>query len=419
MNKIKHIFISMIVVTLIAIVGITLLNGRKFDFSNDIIALNRITIEAGNNYEHLEEMNLQSDIGDFGIYNIQGQLIYSHGYNVKTMVQAMKEANAIQNIILNNKILGTVVLAPTYENAIYNYRIQIIIILSLVLIVMWGITIVLAFYINRSIIRPFEEMKEFAKEIAIGNLDMDLKMDRKNVFGIFTESFDIMRTELKHAREKAEKTEKSKMELIASISHDIKTPITSIMVVCELLSLIIKDEDQLAKILSISSKAEQINLMTSDLLHSQLEELGELKVTMASVLSSDISNMFIVADSQKKIVECKIEHCIVKVDRVRMQQVINNIIDNSYKYADTSIWIRSKILDNSLIISIKDLGNGVAEEEIHKIKEKYYRARGTDNKHGSGLGLYIVNDLLNKMDGSVSFHNEKDGFVVELELELV
>lgn len=419
MNKIKHIFISMIVVTLIAIVGITLLNGRKFDFSNDIIALNRITIEAGNNYEHLEEMNLQSDIGDFGIYNIQGQLIYSHGYNVKTMVQAMKEANAIQNIILNNKILGTVVLAPTYENAIYNYRIQIIIILSLVLIVMWGIAIVLAFYINRSIIRPFEEMKEFAKEIAIGNLDMDLKMDRKNVFGIFTESFDIMRTELKHAREKAEKTEKSKMELIASISHDIKTPITSIMVVCELLSLIIKDEDQLAKILSISSKAEQINLMTSDLLHSQLEELGELKVTMASVLSSDISNMFKVADSQKKIVECKIEHCIVKVDRVRMQQVINNIIDNSYKYADTSIWIRSKILDNSLIISIKDLGNGVSEEEIHKIKEKYYRARGTDHKHGSGLGLYIVNDLLNKMDGSVSFHNEKDGFVVELELELV
>lgn len=207
------------------------------------------------------------------------------------------------------------------------------------------------------------------------------------------------------------------MELIASISHDIKTPITSILVVCEFLSVIIKDEDQLAKIVSISSKAEQINLMTADLLNSQLEELGELKVTMASVLSSDISTMFIVADTQNKILNCKLEHCIVKADKVRMQQVINNIIDNSYKYADTSIWVDSKIVGNRLLIRIKDMGNGVPEEEIHKIK-KYYRAKGTENKHGSGLGLYIVHDLMNKMEGSVTFRNVEDGFIVKLELEL-
>lgn len=419
MKKIKYIFINMIITTLIAIVGIIILNGRKLEYSNDIIALNRITIEAGKNFEHLEDMDLQSDIGGFAIYNLNGELVYSHGYKVKTMIEAMKEANAMQNIILDDMVLGTVVLAPTYADIMRNYQTQMIFILLCVLIAMWGISIISAFYINRSIIRPFEQMKEFAKEIAIGNLEMDLKMDRKNIFGIFTESFDIMRKELKHAREKAEKIEKSKMELIASISHDIKTPITSILLICEFLSAIIKDEAQLAKILSISSKAEQINLMTSDLLNSQLEELGELKVTMGSVLSSDIGNMFKIADSQEKIVECRIEDCIVKADKVRMQQIINNIIDNSYKYADTSIRIGSKLLDNSLFIRIKDMGNGVAEEEIHKIKEKFYRAKGTENKHGSGLGLYIVNDLMKKMEGSVSFRNEEDGFVVELELKLV
>lgn len=418
MKKIKHIFISMIVVTVIFIAGIIILAGQQLNFSNDVVALNRITTQASKNFDHLEEMNLQADIGAFAIYDVKGQLIYSHDYNAKAMVEAMKEANAMQNIILNNRILGTVVLAPTYEKAITNFRTKIIIILACILIMMWGISIAAAVYINRSIIRPFQEMKEFAKEIAMGNLDMDLKMDKKNIFGIFTESFDIMRTELKHARDKAEKTEKSKMELVAAISHDIKTPITSILVICELLSVIIKDKEQLSKILSISSKAEQINHMTADLLNSQLEELGELKVTMASVLSSDLRNMFLVADSLKKIVVCKIEHCIVKADKVRMQQVINNIIDNSYKYADTSIWVGSKIVHNSLLIEIKDIGNGVAEEEIHKINEKYYRAKGTENKHGSGLGLYIVDELMNKMEGSVSFRNEEDGFIVELELEL-
>ncbi len=419
MKKLKYIFVNMIIVTLIAVAGIIIINGRQLEYSNDIVALNRITIEASKNFEHLEDLDLQPDTGEFAIFNLNGELVYSHGYKAETMIEAVKEANAMQNIILDDEVLGTVVLAPTYKDIMYNYQIQIILILACVLIAMWGISIVSAFYINRSIIRPFEEMKEFAKEIAIGNLEINLKMDRRNIFGIFTESFDIMRMELKHAREKAEKIEKSKMELIASISHDIKTPITSIMVICEFLSVIIKDEAQLAKILSISAKAERINLMTADLLNSQLEELGELKVTMDSVLSSDIVNMFKLADGREKIVECRIEDCIVKADKVRMQQIINNIIDNSYKYADTEIWIGSKLLDNSLFISIKDRGNGVAEEEIHKIKEKYYRAKGTENKHGSGLGLYIVNELMKKMDGSVSFRNEEDGFVAELELKLV
>ena len=419
MKKLKYIFVNMIIVTLIAVAGIIIINGRQLEYSNDIVALNRITIEASKNFEHLEDMDLQPDTGEFAIYNLNGELVYSHDYKAETMIEAVKVANAMQNIILDDEVLGTVVLAPTYKDIMYNYQVQIILILTCVLIAMWGISIVSAFYINRSIIRPFEEMKEFAKEIAIGNLEINLKMDRRNIFGIFTESFDIMRMELKHAREKAEKIEKSKMELIASISHDIKTPITSIMVICEFLSVIIKDEAQLAKILSISAKAEQINLMTADLLNSQLEELGELKVTRGSVLSSDIGNMFKIADSQEKIVECRIEDCIVKADKVRMQQIINNIIDNSYKYADTSIWIGSKLLDNSLFISIKDRGNGVAEEEIHKIKEKFYRAKGTENKHGSGLGLYIVNELMKKMEGSVSFRNEEDGFVAELELKLV
>ncbi len=418
MEKIKHIFIGMLAVTALAIVGIILIGGQQLDYRNDVVALNRITIEAGKNFEHLEDMKLEPEIGAFAIYDLKGYLLYSHDYNVKAMVEATKKANAMQNIIVDHRILGTVVLAPTYEKAIYNYRTNIMIMLACILIAMWGMAIAFAFYINRSIIRPFDKMKEFAKEIALGNLELDLKMDKKNIFGIFTESFDLMRTELKLARDKAEKIEQSKMELIASISHDIKTPVTSILVVCELLSVMIKEEDQRSKILSISAKAEQINHMTVDLLNSQLEELGELKVTMTSVLSSDIRNMFIMADSRRKIVDCKMEHCIVKADQVRMQQVINNIIENSYKYADTSIWVESRILGNRLSITIKDMGNGVAEEEIHKIKEKYYRGKGTEDKNGSGLGLYIVNELMNKMDGCVSFRNEADGFVVELELEL-
>ena len=89
------------------------------------------------------------------------------------------------------------------------------------------------FYIHHVVIRPFWKLKKFAERVADGNLDIPLEMDRKNLFGAFTESFDIMRSELKKARIAEARANAGKKELVAKLSHDIKTPVASIKAASE------------------------------------------------------------------------------------------------------------------------------------------------------------------------------------------
>ena len=86
-----------------------------------------------------------------------------------------------------------------------------------------------------TVFKPFKKLQSFAVNVARGNLDIPLKMDKNNPFGAFTESFDIMREELAAARQSEYAANRSKKELVASLSHDIKTPVASIKAVSELM----------------------------------------------------------------------------------------------------------------------------------------------------------------------------------------
>ena len=109
---------------------------------------------------------------------------------------------------------------------------------------------------------------------------------------------------------------------------------------------------------------------------------------------------------------------LINVDKLRLSQVIDNIINNSYKYANTDIEVRYELVNNYLNVYIKDFGQGINEEEISLVFNKFYRGSNTNEKDGSGLGLYISKYLMNKMEGNISCYNENDGFVVILEIKL-
>ena len=97
-------------------------------------------------------------------------------------------------------------------------------------------------------IRPFHVLERFSGDVAKGNLDFSLPMKKRNMFGAFTESFDIMREELKNAREREYQANISKKELVAELSHDIKTPVSTIKATCEVMQITEKNQDTLHKI---------------------------------------------------------------------------------------------------------------------------------------------------------------------------
>lgn len=312
------------------------------------------------------------------------------------------------NLVINN---NSAVKLKQYKEVFMGY-IFLLVILSSALIVCYS------YYLDIKIIKPFNKLRSFAENIASGNLEVPLDMDRDNIFGAFTESFDIMREELYIARENEKKANESKKELVVSLSHDIKTPLSSIKAMSEVMMVKEDDENKNKKLNSIWNKANIIELLINNLFHATLEELRELKVESKEEESSLIKNLVNESDYNHLVEICNIPDCIIICDKLRMQQVIDNIIGNSYKYANTKICVHAEIEDEYLKIDIRDYGPGVGADELVKITEKYYRGKETQGKNGSGVGLYLANYFMDNMQGGLEFSNDNPGLKASVYLRL-
>jgi signal transduction histidine kinase len=265
-------------------------------------------------------------------------------------------------------------------------------------------------------IHPFKNLNDFAGEIAKGNLDMPLYMQKHNYFGAFTESFDIMRNELKKAKESEYKANISKKELVAELSHDIKTPVSTIKATCEILELKEKDEGNLAKIRIIDEKSDMIDKLISNMFHATLEELKALKIDKKLEPSTLIIPMFEELKFYDNVVMTNdVPQCLVYMDKLRLNQVIDNIINNSYKYAGGEVKVAFSEEEGGISIAIRDFGPGVPEEDMAMITEKFYRGDNAKGKNGSGLGLYLAKLFIEGMDGGFECYND-NGFVAVIHL---
>lgn len=329
------------------------------------------------------------------------------------------------------------------------------------LIVFWAIVLLIGYFLIGFIyytqIKPIREMESYASEIAKGNLETALPIHRNNMFGGFTESFDLMREELMSAKERELAAEHAKRELVAELSHDLKTPVATIQATCEVLDMkyknnqitlqkelseaesnevkdeiqaeIKENESMLEKVGFIANKSETINTLVQNVFRATLDDMQEIKVEPVEIDSRIIENYFSgLTDYGNIILENHIPECLVYIDKLRMEQVVDNIVGNSFKYAGTDIHVsfeeigdvpsKDKAKTSFIKIRIKDDGPGVLEEELPLVVEKYYRGSDVKEKNGYGLGLYLVNWYMEKQGGGMEYYND-NGFVVELLIKKV
>ena len=308
-------------------------------------------------------------------------------------------------------------------------------------LIMWGTMLItgylLLFVIYNLELKPIIELQDFAAEIAKGNLDVPLPMRRYNSFVEFTESFDIMREELKASKQREIEADNAKRQLMAELSHDLKTPVATIRATCEVLQMQIamakkKEEGTVSeyikgleeKIGYITNKAEVINELMQTVLHAAIDDLKEVTIKPVEEESMVIEDLFMSLTEYGKIVlDDHIPECLVYMDKLRMEQVIDNIVGNSYKYAGTDIHVSFDETDDIpgpdgknqrfIKVIIRDEGPGVPEDDLPMIVEKYYRGGNSKEKSGYGLGMYLVNLYMERQGGGMEYYNDK-GFVVEL-----
>lgn len=303
--------------------------------------------------------------------------------------------------------------------------------------VLWSVLfaagLLFLFATDHFLLKPTRELRAYAGEIAKGNFDVPLPIRKHNPFGSLTEAFDIMREELHASREREAEAEKAKKELVAELAHDIKTPVATIQATCEVLALKASrgttDADDIAeKVQTITAKTETIRQLMDNVFQTTLEELDRVEVTPREESTSLIEDYFRNLKNYGNIIlENAIPSCLIYMDRLRMEQVIDNVVGNSHKYAGTDIHVRfdevmmkSADADEMAFVRIRiaDEGPGVSEEELPLLMQKYYRGSAAKGKTGFGLGLYLVRSYMEKQGGGAEIYNDS-GFVVELYLKKV
>ncbi len=333
-----------------------------------------------------------------------------------TMAQSMNEAiihhDTVLDVVIDDVCVGKVIINNPIQAEYEAHKQQLLIVFLISMLIQCLLAIGYICYLQRMIIEPFQKLKEFAQRVADGNLDIPLTMDRKNIFGAFSEAFDIMRQELHKARIAEAKANESKKELVAKLSHDMKTPLASIKAAAEVgetISVQPKIRDNYRQIIQ---KTDQITTLLNNLFTSTLEELQQLTVAPTDMESSEITAMLKNADYCQRSIIPQIPSCIIYADKLRLQQVFDNIFVNSYKYANTAITISARLTAQYLCIEIEDHGGGVAKAELPYLKAKYKRGKQAAGIEGAGLGLYIADSFMREMAGTLTIENGADGFKV-------
>ena len=279
-------------------------------------------------------------------------------------------------------------------------------------------------YIYAAVLRPFEKMKEYTAEIAKGNFDLSLDYSRSNYFGQFTWAFDSMRREITKARANEREAVENNKTVIATLSHDIKTPIASIRAYAEGLEAHMDSSpERRERYLSvIMRKCDEVARLTNDLFLHSLSDLDKLKINaepleVCSFVQEAIEELAAQQDDIFFIPPTFSAY--VNADKNRLLQIIENLVNNARKYAKSRIDVSLSQENGTVCLKIRDYGGGIPDKDMPFIFDKFYRGKNCGNEQGSGLGLYIVKYLAEKMGGSILLRNHTNGLeaVVSLPIE--
>lgn len=261
------------------------------------------------------------------------------------------------------------------------------------------LSLVVSYFISRIISNPIIKMKNKAKELAHGNYN--ITFENSDI-----EEINELSKTLNYACNELEKTEDLRRELMANVSHDLKTPLTMIKAYAELIRDVThKDKEKMNKNLNtIIEETDRLNILVNDILelskirsNSTPLELEEFDLN--ELIKTIINRYEIYIEKENYNIEYKEKpNTIIKADKKRIEQVIYNLVNNAINYTgdDKKVIINIKEEKQNIKVEIKDTGKGINKKDLEYIWDKYYKVDKTHSRVqvGSGIGLSIVKNIL-------------------------
>lgn len=345
-----------------------------------------------------------------------GKIIAEGADHGSIFLQGQDKLIQEKDFTFNDGTSGSVFIMTTVSALIPQMKNMFRTLLILVTILLILVALGLVAWVYRDILNPLDELKRATMEIKEGNLDYELKIQDKNEIGQLCMDFEEMRQRLKDNAEEKIRSDRENKELISNISHDLKTPITSIKGYVEgIMDGVAASPERLDKyIRTIYNKANDMDRLIDELTFYSKIDTNKIpysytKININDYFTDCVEEIGMDLEAQNISVsffDYTESPITVIADPEQLKRVINNIISNSVKYMDKKngvINIRLKDEGDFVHIELEDNGKGIAARDLPNIFERFYRTDSSRNssKGGSGIGLSIVRKIVEDHGGRI------------------
>ncbi len=274
--------------------------------------------------------------------------------------------------------------------------------------------------------RPLTKLARTSKLIAAGSLSSRSKVKTNDEIGQLSKEFDCMADQLEKNINDLKETMESQNQFIGNFTHELKTPMTSIIGYADLIRTQSLDEqEQIEAINYIYSEGKRLERLSLKLLDIFVTDNAEINLTVASpkkIVESVISNLQNNYLKKGISLSCKCEEgtCMLEPDLVR--SLVINLIDNGRKAMTNGghIYVQTTMTDKGCIIQVKDNGRGMPKDAIAHITEAFYRVDKSRSRQqgGAGLGLALCENIIKLHNGNINFKSKENvGTIVNVELK--
>ena len=261
------------------------------------------------------------------------------------------------------------------------------------------LSVVIAMFLSKKIAKPITDITNNAKRLADGKYDVVFEKPGIAEIDELSETLNYMEGEVS-------KTDEYRRDLMANVSHDLKTPLTMIKAYAEMVRDIsykdkVKREEHLNVIID---ETDRLNVLVNDILElsklqSNVSDLVIEEFSLNELVNEVLKRYDIIKETENYIINVEIpENCMVRADRKRISQVLYNLINNAINYTGDDKKVTLRVEDNkdSYRVSVIDTGKGINKEDLKHIWDKYYKKEKNHKRNvvGTGLGLSIVKNIL-------------------------
>lgn len=414
--------ISLILSVVVVLVINNLWRNKQTDYSYQISRFNsecsgiyHELMENSNDEKKIREIvNRDTNQDEVYIVNTKGNVIISHNnrfekqFDINKILEQQGKTNFSNtkikyyyvNVLDNNRYVLISQILYMGDNSQF-FPLGIVIFLIIFFLLTYG----RVKYINN--------LSKGVIEIAKGDLNYRVEIKGKDELSLLGKNINYMTEELKRSKEREKEIEKNKDRLIVSVSHDLRTPLTSIIGYIKLIKENSKLNNDIKRYIDIiDSKADSLENLINDLFeYTKLiacdVKIEKINISLNEFMRQVVEGMMPVCNKKDLTIlfEAPEEELNVNVDPSKMLRVFENIIVNAIRYSnkDSKIYVKVSKYENGAWVSIENEGKAIKNEELNKIFEMFYRTDESRNKKtgGAGIGLSIAKSIVDLHGGRI------------------